>query len=70
MGQLLLARITIERPFLNVGIYYVGPFEIKSRNTRSKTTSKCYIALYICMTTKAIHVELVSNLTSEAFMEP
>jgi hypothetical protein len=68
MGQLPLARVTVARPFLNAGIDYVGPFEIKSGNTRSKTTTKCYIVLFICMATKAIHLELVSNLTSEAFI--
>jgi hypothetical protein len=68
MGQLPSARVTVSRPFLNAGIDYVGPFEIKSGNTRSKTTTKCYIALFICMATKAIHLELLSNLTSEAFI--
>jgi hypothetical protein len=66
--QLPLARVTVVRPFLNAGIDYVGPFEIKSGNIRSKTTTKCYIALFICMATKAVHLELVSNLTSEAFI--
>jgi hypothetical protein len=53
MGQLPLARITVARPFLNSGTDYEGPFEIKSGNTRSKTTTKCYVALFICMATKA-----------------
>jgi len=68
MGQLPLARVIVSHPFVNAGIDYVGPFEIKSGNTRSKTTTKCYVALFICMATKAIHLELVSNLTSEAFI--
>jgi len=68
MGQLPLAQVTVSHPFVNAGIDYVGPFEIKSGNTRSKTTTKCYVALFICMATKAIHSELVSNLTSEAFI--
>jgi hypothetical protein len=68
MGQLPLARGTVSRPFVYAGIDYVGPFEIKSGTTSSKTTTKCYVALLICMATKAIHVELVSNLTSEAFI--
>ena len=66
MGQLPSARVS--RPLVNAGINYVGPFEIKSSNTRSKTTTKSYVALFICMTTKAIHLELVSNLTSETFI--
>ena len=68
MGQLPLARVTVTRPFLNAGIDYVGPFEIKGGNTRSKTSTECYIALFICMATKAVHLELVSNLMSEAFI--
>jgi len=69
MRQLPLARVTVARPFVNAGIDYVGPFEIKSGNTGSRTTTKCYAALFICMAaTKAIHLELVSNLTSDAFI--
>ena len=43
MGQLPLARVTVARPFVNVGIDYVGPFEIKSGNTRSRTTTKFFV---------------------------
>ena len=43
-------------------------FEIKSGNTRSKSTTKCFVVLLICMATKAIHLELVSNLACEAFI--
>ena len=68
MGQLPVATVTVSRPCVNGGIDYVGPFEIKSGNTRSKTTTKCYVALFICMATKVIHLELVSNVTSEAFI--
>ena len=69
MCQLLLAEVTVARPFVNAGIDCVGPFEIKSGNTRSKTATECDIALFICMATKAIHLELVSTLTYEAFIE-
>jgi len=68
MGQLPVATVTVSCPFVNAGIDYVGPFEIKSSNTRSKTTTKCYAALFIRMATEAIHLELVSSLTSEAFI--
>jgi len=59
-----LAEITVARPFVNAGIDCVGPFE----NTRSETATECDIALFICMASKTINIELVSNLTPEAFI--
>jgi hypothetical protein len=54
----------MTRLFLN-SVDYVGSFEIKIGNTRSKPTTICYTALFICIGTEAINLELVSNLTSE-----
>ena len=68
MCQLLLAEVTVARPFVSAGIDCVGPFEMKSGNTRNKTATECDVALFICMATKAIHLELVSNRTTEAFI--
>ena len=47
---------------------YAGPVLLRHGGQRSKSTSKAYIALFICMSTKAIHLELVSDLTSNAFI--
>ncbi|XP_075217846.1 uncharacterized protein LOC142322652 [Lycorma delicatula] len=67
MGQLPKHRVEISRPFLNSGVDYAGPFQIKYGNPRSKITTKCYVAIFVCLATHAIHIELVRNLTSQAF---
>lgn len=58
-------RVTCHRAFLNVGLDYGGPFCLKlSRNKACKS----YIYLFVCMSTKAIRLELVSDLSTPAFI--
>lgn len=68
MGWLPKARVTPGRVFKQSGVDYCGPFTIKARSGRCKTTTKGYVAVFVCMKTKAVHLELVSDLTSEAFL--
>ena len=68
MGDLPAARITESRPFTNVGIDYCGPFYIKERKDRNRRKLKVYVAVVVCLAVKAVHLELVSDLTSEAFI--
>ncbi|XP_026462660.1 uncharacterized protein LOC113365282, partial [Ctenocephalides felis] len=68
MGNLPKERVNISRPFLTTGIDYAGPFTLRVSKVRKAQRSKAYIALFICFCTKAIHLELVTSLTTEAFM--
>lgn len=68
MGNLPTPRITPSRAFSKVGVDYAGPVTIKLNNRRNGPTDKAYIALFVCMVTKAIHLEAVTSLTSEAFI--
>lgn len=68
MGDLPKERVTPSRAFLNSGVDFCGPFQILNNKGRGAKTRKAYIALFICMSTKAIHLELVGDLTSEAFI--
>ena len=54
--------------FEHVGLDYAGPFILKLGNTRKPTFVKAYICLFVCMSVKAIHLELISDLTTEAFL--
>lgn len=68
MGILPEARVHSVRAFSSVGTDYGGPYLIKECKRRSTKTTKVYIALFVCMATKAIHVEMVSDLTADAFL--
>ncbi|XP_059220686.1 uncharacterized protein LOC131995745 [Stomoxys calcitrans] len=68
MGNLPQARLMITRPFKHSGVDYAGPITIKTSNLRSTVTSKGYICLFVCMVTKAIHLEAVTSLTTNAFL--
>lgn len=51
-----------------MGSDYAGYFEIKTSMRRNAPTTKGYIALFICLTTKALHLELVCSLTTAEFV--
>lgn len=61
MGNLPLHRINQQRPFLVVGIDNAGPITLKESHRRGKPhTYSSYVAVFVCMATKAVHVELVN----------
>lgn len=69
MADLPAARVTMQRPFTHTGVDYAGYFEVKLSPIRTARTTKCYVALFICLTTKNIHIELVRDLSTQAFLE-
>ena len=68
MGSLPVDRVTPGRAFLNTGVDYTGPVLLKSGRGRGTRNEKAWIALFICLATKAIHIELVSALSTDAFL--
>lgn len=68
MAALPPERTTFSRPFSTSGVDFAGPFEIKTFSGRGCRISKGYICLFVCFTTKAIHLEPVSDLSTPAFM--
>lgn len=68
MGQLPEARVTPQRPFQSSGVDYAGPINLRATKGRGHHTTKGYICLFICMATKAIHLEVVSDMTAQSFL--
>lgn len=68
MGQLPSYRVQSTTPFDHTGVDYAGPFDIRRNKGRGSVTYKGYIALFVCMTIKAIHLEVVSDLSADGFL--
>ncbi|XP_062711389.1 uncharacterized protein LOC134289517 [Aedes albopictus] len=70
MGQLPKVRVTPARAFLNTGVDSCGPVWLKVPLRRTKPISpvRSYAAVFVCMVTKAVHLELVSDLCADAFL--
>jgi len=68
MGDLPKQRIEPSRPFSVCGIDFAGPFMIKGSLRRNAPITKGYLCVFICFATKAIHLELVCDLSMQAFL--
>lgn len=76
MGELPSDRVRPARPFYKTGVDFAGPYELKLRPGRPKTRTqsqdmrfeKGYVAVFVCLVTRAIHLEAVTGMTSEAFI--
>lgn len=72
-GQQLMAalpspRVTPSLVFTHTGVDYAGPLSVKASRCRGKVTYKGYIAVFVCFSTKAIHLELAGDYSTPTFM--
>ncbi|XP_024888522.1 uncharacterized protein LOC112465275 [Temnothorax curvispinosus] len=68
MGNLPRGRVTPARPFLRTGLDYAGPIFIRTTKGRGHRAHKAFIAVFVCLCTKAVHLDVVSNYTTDAFL--
>jgi len=68
MADLPPSRITASKPFRQCGVDYAGPFTTRLPRGRTRVYTKSYLALFVCLVTKAVHLEVVSDLSTEAFL--
>ncbi|XP_062616210.1 uncharacterized protein LOC134277925 [Saccostrea cucullata] len=57
-------RVSDCIPFSIAGVDYAGPLHVKV----NRQTKKMYICLFTCATTRAVHLELVQDLSTETFV--
>lgn len=67
MGQLPSSRTHLKHPFLNSSVDYAGPVLIADRKGRGCRLIKAYLCIFVCLAVKAVHIELVTDLTKEAY---
>ena len=58
-------RVQKTPPFLNVGKDFAGPIYNK---TKTGKMEKCYVVLYVCCTSRALHLDLIEDLSGPTFI--
>lgn len=67
MGNLPKTRLIPNKAFQTTGIDYAGPLTLKL-GQRSKITTKAYIVVFVCFSTRALHLEVASSLSTDGFI--
>ena len=68
MGQLPKERVTPDVVFNKVGIDYAGHVHLKEGSVRKPVIVKAYVCVFVSLSTRAVQIEAVSGLISEAFL--
>ena len=69
MADLPLDRLTPGPPFTGVGVDVFGPWSVVTRKTRGGAAqSKRWAVLFSCLTTRAVHIELIEDMSSSCFI--
>ncbi|CAI6373869.1 unnamed protein product [Macrosiphum euphorbiae] len=67
MAPLPRERVQCSRPFTYTGVDFAGPLIIRS-GIRGRSGTKAWVSIFVCFSTRAVHIEVVEDLTSKAFI--
>ena len=68
MADLPSPRVNASPPFTHCGMDYAGPFNIKMGYVRKPTILEAHVCVFVCLSTKAVHLEVVSDASTPAFL--
>ncbi|GBO10875.1 hypothetical protein AVEN_32928-1 [Araneus ventricosus] len=68
MEDLPPSRANPRRASSTLGVDLSSPFEVKSRNCRGIRPMKTYACIFVCFTVKAVHLEMLGDLSSDCFI--
>ena len=68
MCSLPAARSTPLRPFTHTGLNCARPFYMRTTSGRGHKAFKGYFVIFVSMAVKAVHIEVVSDYTTAAFL--
>ena len=64
MPPLPNSRVSQSVPFTYTGVDYFGPLYIKTKIENQKV----WVCLFTCLVTRAVHLELIQNMSTEQFI--
>ena len=69
MADLPVDRLTPAPPFSYLGLDVFGPWLVSARRTRGgMANSKRWAVLFTCLTTRAIHIEVIESMDASCFI--
>ncbi|XP_015116785.1 uncharacterized protein LOC107040961 [Diachasma alloeum] len=68
MGQLPVACLIPGHAFLNTGVDYAVPVSLRSWKGCGHKSCKGWLAIFVCMATPPVHLEVVSDYSAEDFI--
>jgi len=68
MSDVPSCRFKMTRAFVNTGVDLAGPFLCKESKRRNAKIYKCWLVMFVCLCTRAVYIDIVSELSTAAFL--
>ena len=68
LPDLPYGRVSEDPPLTHVGLYFVSPLNVDNGNPDENNSTKVYIYLFTCASTRAVHLELSKSLNVQGFL--